>query len=283
MTELSPDLVLATPRKPVYDSAQSRHPFLEELGDLIAFRDLVALWSVRNITLRYKRSVLGVFWTLLEPLLLMSTLAVVFSTLFRFAVVSYPIYVLTGLLAFDFLNRSTSQMIDEIITSQSMAQRIGLPRSAFALATIISYLVNWGLALVPLFGIMLILRHPFSWALLAVPLAMFLMALFAFGVGLIVSTLGAFFHDVKITYNVLLSIWFYATPIIYPITIIPESYRGLLALNPVFHLLNLFRASVYLGEVAPLNDWAIGAALSIATFTLGWWLFTRWRSVFERV
>ena len=174
-------------------------------------------------------------------------------------------------------------MIDEIITSLSMAQRIGLPRSAFALATIISYLVNWGLALVPLFGIMLILRHPFSWALLAVPLAMFLMALFAFGVGLIVSTLGAFFHDVKSTYNVLLSILFYATPIIYPITIIPESYRGLLALNPVFHLLNLFRASVYLGEVAPLNDWAIGAALSIATFTLGWWLFTRWRSVFERV
>jgi ABC-type polysaccharide/polyol phosphate export permease len=256
---------------------------LNELRELIAYRDLVALWSVRNITLRYKRSVLGVFWTLLEPLLLMSTLAVVFSTVFRFTVVNYPIYVLTGLLVFDFLNRSTSQMVDEIITSQGMTQRIHLPRSAFAVATIASYLVNWGLALIPLFGIMLVLGHPFSWALIAIPPSMFFMALFALGVGLIVSTLGAFFHDVKFTYNVLLGIWFYATPIIYPIDIIPESYRRILQLNPVLHLLNLFRSSVYSGRAAPLSEWVIGASMSIATFALGWWLFTRWHRVFDRV
>ena len=283
MKEVSLDPALAMSEKPVYDSAERHHPFLEELGELIAHRDLVVLWSVRNITLRYKRSVLGVFWTLLEPLLVMSTLAVVFSTIFRFATVNYPIYVLSGLLVFGFLNTSTSQMIDEIITSQSMAQRIHIPRSAFAVATIISYLVNWGLALIPMFGIMLILRHPFTWALLAVPLSMLFMALFALGVGLIVSTLGAFFHDVKITYNVLLNIWFYATPVIYPIEIIPEQYRGLLELNPVFHLLKLFRASVYSGQIAPLSDWVTGAALSIAAFTLGWWLFTRYRGVFDRV
>lgn len=283
MNEVSVDAALAVPPKPVYDSAHRPHPFLEELSDLFAYRDLVALWSVRNITLRYKRSVLGVLWTLLEPLLLMTTLVVVFSTVFRFAIVNYPVYVLSGLLVFDFLSRSTSQMVDEIITSQSMAQRIVLPRSAFAVATIFSYLTNWALALIPLFGIMLVLGHPFTWALLTIPVAMALMALFALGVGLVVSTLGAYFHDVKLTYNVLLGIWFYATPVIYPMEIIPEPYRGLLALNPVLHLLDLFRASVFHGHLAPAGTWLFGAGLSLGMFSLGWWLFTRSRGVFDRI
>jgi ABC-type polysaccharide/polyol phosphate export permease len=265
----------------VYDSDRRPHPFVEEWVELYRYRDLVSLWTVRNLTLRYKRSVLGVLWTLLEPLMLMIILTIVFSQLFRFSVPNYPIYVLSGLLLFDFFSRSTIQMVDEIIASQNLAQRIHLPRSSFAMASILSYLANWAIALVPLVAIMLILRHEFSWALLAVPAAMGLTALFALGVGLVVATLGVHFHDFKITYNVLLSAWFYATPIIYPLEIIPEAGQKLFALNPIVHLLALFRSPIYEGRFPSAAEWLIGAALAFGLGGTGWWIFTRWRKAFD--
>ena len=123
---------------PIYDSANRPHPFLDEAIDLVRYRDLVAIWSARNITLRYKRSVLGIGWTLLEALMMMVIMSFVFSRIFRFAIDNYPIYVLTGILIYDFFSRSTNQIVDEVVTSQNLAQRIHVPRSAFATATIIS-------------------------------------------------------------------------------------------------------------------------------------------------
>ncbi len=111
------------------------------------------------------------------------------------------------------------------------------PAAPSHVATVITYLVNWAIALIPLIAIMLVLRQPLSWSLLTVPLGMLLAAVFALGVGLLVATLGAFFHDVKLTYQVLLTGWFYATPIIYPLEIVPEIFRRYFLLNPLLHLL----------------------------------------------
>lgn len=272
---------LAAREDVVYDSSRRPHPFVEEAIELYRYRDLVRLWSIRNITLRYKRSVLGVLWTLIEPLMLMVILSVVFSTIFRFAIVNYPIYILSGLITFDFFNRSTQQIVDEIITSQNLSQRIYLPRSALAFASIIGNLTNWLLALLPLTAIMLVLQHPFSWALISVPLAMLLTSIFALGVGLLVATLGAFFHDIKLIYVVLLSAWFYATPIIYPLEIVPEQFVTLFQLNPLFHLVTLFRTPVFSGEIAPASAWLAGCSLSLGAGALGWWVFTHWSSAFD--
>jgi ABC-type polysaccharide/polyol phosphate export permease len=157
-----------------------------------------------------------------------------------------------------------------------------VPRSAFAVASIVTYWVNWLIALIPLLGIMLVLRQPFSWSLLTVPLGMVLTALFAFGVGLIVATLGAFFHDVHLTYQVLLTAWLYATPIIYPLSIVEnERLRDLFRLNPLLHLCELVRTPVYEGHAASLDTWAIGLAVSLSAALLGWWTFTHWRAAFD--
>ena len=249
--------------------------------ELYRYRDLVWLWSVRNLTLRYKRSALGILWTLIEPLMLMVVLTIVFSTLFRFALENYAVYILSGLIAFDFFTRSTSQIVEEIIASKNLAQRIYMPRSAFALAAIVSHLVNWLLSLVPLFGIMLVLGHPISWWLLTVPFSMLLLALFSIGVGLIVATLSAFFLDFKLTYAVLVRVLFYATPIIYPASILPDHLVPLFRLNPLLHLTDLFKAAVYFGEGAPLAQWIACLAFGLGTAALGWWVFTRWRVAFQ--
>lgn len=270
-------------RQQVYDSSKRPHPAVEELRELLRFWHLVVQWSQRNIKLRYKRSILGVLWTLLEPLMLMTILTVVFSKVFRFDDQGYPfpLYILPGLLLYDFFNRSTMQIVEETVASLGLSSRIYVPRSAFAVATVITYLVNWAIALVPLIAIMLVLRQPLSWSLLTVPLGMLLAAVFALGVGLLVATLGAFFHDVKLTYQVLLTGWFYATPIIYPLDIIPEPLRRYFLLNPLLHLLALVREPVIVARVAPLENWLAALGFSLAALAAGWWVFTTRRSVFD--
>lgn len=265
---------------PVYDSAAQPPPFLEEWQELWRYRDLVFQWSGRNIKLRYKRSALGVLWTLLEPLMLMLILTVVFSTVFR-PMEAFPVYLLAGLILFDFFNRSTLLIVEEIIASQSLAERVHVPRSAFAVAAVLTYLTHWVIAHVPLLAIMLFFGRPFSWALLALPAAMLLAALFALGVGLVVATLGAFFHDIRLTYQVLLTAWFYATPVIYPLDVVPETMQATFRLNPMYVLLRLVRMPVYEGALPPPSLWATGAAISGTALIVGWWTFTRWRNAFD--
>lgn len=269
-------------RQQVYDSAKRPHPAVEEVQELLRFWDLVLQWSRRNIKLRYKRSILGVLWTLLEPLMLMTILTIVFSNVFRFdGDYPFPLYILSGLLLFDFFNRSTLQIVEETVASLGLASRIYVPRSAFAVATVLTYLVNWGIALIPLVAIMMVLRQPVSWALLTIPFGMVLSSLFALGVGLLVATLGAFFHDVKLTYQVLLTGWFYATPIIYPLEIVPTQFEKYFLLNPLLHLVALVREPVIFARVAPLENWLAAGGFSLAALAVGWWVFTTQRSVFD--
>ena len=269
--------------RPVYDSAQRRHPFIEELQELWRFRELVLIWASRNIKLRYKKSVLGILWTLIEPLMLMVILTVVFSTLFRFQIERYPIYLLSGLLVFDFFSRTTVQIIEETVASQGLASRVYVPRTVFAVATVLTYLTNWAIALIPLMVIMGILGQPFSLALLTVPAGMILTSSFALGVGLLVATLGASFHDFKLTYQVLLTAWLYATPIIYPFEIVPEDFQRYFELNPLLYFCSIVRDPTYLSLVAPANAWLIALAVGVGTAILGWWVFTTRRSVFDHL
>jgi ABC-2 type transport system permease protein len=265
----------------VYDSATRPHHAIEELIELFRYRDLLAQWTVRNVTLRYKRSVLGVVWTLLEPLTMMIILSVVFSTVFRFPQKNYAIYVLGGLVFFDFFSRCTLQMAEEVATSQSLFHRIYLPRSVFAVATMLSYLTHWFIALLPLTAIMLILGQPLTRAMLAVPLGMIFGALFALGCGLIVATVGSFFPDVKLVYQVLITAWFYATPIIYPLEIVPERLQPVFEFNPLYHLLRLVRDPFYGGGLPSAEGWLIVGCLAVATAVAGWWIFCHWKDAID--
>ena len=256
---------------------------MEELIELVRFRELVGLWTGRNIKLRYKRSFLGILWTLLEPLMLMTILTVVFSWVFRFELESgsYPVYLLSGLLLFDFFSRTTLQIVEECCSSQSLASRVHVPRSVFAVSTVLSYLVSWSIALLPLLAIMIALGHPLTVALLTIPAGMILTGLLALGIGLVVATIGASFHDVKLTYQVLLTGWMYATPIIYPLSIVPESFRKYFLFNPLLHRCEIVRQPAFTGTVAPAGTWLAACGSSFIAALLGWWIFTSRRASFD--
>ncbi len=264
----------------VYDSARRPHPFLEEWIELVRYRDLVVQWANRSIKIRYKRSILGVLWTLLEPLIIMAILTVVFSYAFRVAIQNYPIYVLTGLLMWDFFVRATTTMVKEMIASENLAHRIYVPISAFAVANVFAYAFNWLIALVPLMGIALVTGHPMHLPIITLPVTMGLVMMFALGVGLIVSTISVFFHDFSLMYDVLLRAWLYLTPIIYPIDIVPEHLRFLLWINPMTHYVRLLHDAVYFGRYSPLHVWALCGMISGLALLIGWWWFTRTRDAF---
>jgi ABC-type polysaccharide/polyol phosphate export permease len=258
-----------------YDSAASGWPFLEELKELLHYRGLLQLLILNNIKTRYKRSVLGVLWTLLSPLLIMTVLAIAFSTLFRFSLPNYPVYLLSGLILWNFFSQTTTTAMQAITWGGSLIRRIYLPRTIFSVSALGSELINLFLSLVPLLFIMLVMGHPFRPALIFLPLAVLITAMFALGTGLIISTLSIFFVDAAHIYQIILTAWFYLTPVIYPVDIIPSPYQDYLKFNPMVYLIELFRAPLYSGRFPDLDTLLLGFGWSLFSLLAGWWIFSR--------
>ncbi len=210
---------------PEYDSAQHRSPIISELNELLNYRGLLRQYISQGIKTRYKRSALGVIWTLLNPLLNTAVLTLAFSTLFRFSLKNYPIYLLAGLVFWNFFSQTTATAMDRLIWGGGILKRIYIPRTIFSISEVGTGLVNLFLAMIPLAIIMLIMGHPFRLALLFLPVSIFTIAMFTLGVALLFSTLALFFVDVSEMYKILLMAWFYLTPIIYPLNIIPQRYH----------------------------------------------------------
>jgi ABC-type polysaccharide/polyol phosphate export permease len=259
----------------IYDSARRPAPALEELGAIFKYRDLVGQLVSRNIKARYKRSVLGVVWTMLNPLMMMAVLTLVFSGLFRLTLPNYSVYVLAGLLLWNFFAQSTITATSEIVWGASLLKRIYVPRTIFVVSAVCTGLVNLVVALVPLTLIMLVLRAPLGLALLSIPVPVALTAMFALGVGLLVSMLAVYFADVVEIYQIVLTAWLYLTPIIYPEEIIPVPYRWLFRINPMYHLVQIFRTPIYENKLAPIETIVAGSLVAVVVLVVGWWFFTK--------
>jgi len=258
-----------------YDSAQRAPALLAEIIEIVRYRDLIAQLVARNIKVRYKRSVLGLAWTMLNPLLMMAILTVVFANVFRIAMEHYAVYVLAALVLWNFFAQTTLTAATDLVWGGSLLQRIYVPRSVFAFAAVGTGLVNLLFALAPLGLITLVSGLSFQPALIVLPLAIFLVTLFALGVGLILSVLAVSFTDVVDIYQVLLSAWFYLTPIIYPLDVLPASYQGLFRFNPMYYFVELFRAPIYAGVFPRVEIVVVASGLALATFAVGGWFFAR--------
>ena len=259
---------------PTYDSSSRRSRAVTQLVDLYRYRDLLRILTANITKTRYRRSAIGVAWTLLNPILTMGVLSFAFSHVFRLSVRSYPVYVLTGLICWNFFSQATTHAMNTMVWGSGLLKRVYLPRAIFTVASIANGTLNLALALIPLAVIMVVLRHPVSPALLFVPVAVVLLVLFALGIALLVSAFAALWVDVVEMYGVILQMWFFLTPVMYPEAILPPGFRRLLELNPMVHLLRLFRDPVYSGTVPPAAAIALGAAIALVTAAVGWMVFS---------
>jgi ABC-type polysaccharide/polyol phosphate export permease len=254
----------------VYDSARQGLLFIDEATALWRYRHLVAELVGRDIKVRYKRSVLGVAWTMLSPLLNMLAMTWVFSLVMRMDVKNFPVYFLTGSIFWAFFAGATSHAASLTIDAMEITKRVYIPRSVFVVSAVGVALVNLVLSLVPLFLIILATGYPIHSSWLFVPVSILIGALFTTGVGLVVFTMASRFVDVKETYLVVVQAWFFVTPIVYTANLVPERYRFIIRYNPMTYLVEVFRAPLYDGWLPGPNTLAFATLAALATLATGW-------------
>jgi ABC-2 type transport system permease protein len=247
--------------------------------ELLRYRDLVGALVSRDLKVRYRRSAIGFLWTMLQPLLMMLVLQAVFSTLFLAKSVevptNYAIYALAGILFWNFFSQSIVASMNSLRGNAQLLQKLPVPKAVFPLATVLSGLVNLVFALLPLLVLLIVTGHPLKPALLFLPVAILIAALFTLGAGLLLSPLAVFFSDVVELIGVLLTLLFYLTPVIYPKDIVPERLRWVVRYNPIRSILEVFRDPIYQGEIPPLSHLTVSIVIALLLLALGAWVFRR--------
>jgi len=269
------DNISFSSRPIIYDSCKHKNLAVEELRAIFRYRDLIFQLVRRDIVTRYKRSVLGILWTMLNPLGTMLILSIVFAQLFHFRG-AYPAYIITNLIAWSFFSQTTTSSLNVTLRGSDLLRKIYLPRTSFVISALGTGFVNMLLALVPLVFIYWITETPLTAAVILLPVSMLLMAAFTLGISLILSVFVVFFPDVAEIYPVALTAWMYLTPIIYPADLLANVFNGwLLYLNPLFQVLKVFRMIIFDGQMPALAEWGVAAGISLGTLFLGWIFFTQ--------
>jgi ABC-2 type transport system permease protein len=261
-------------REPTYDSAAFKLPLVHELRELFQYRFLVWNLITRDLKVRYKRSVLGFVWVMLNPLLTMAVLTIVFSQIFRFNVSHYAVYVLSGTLLWTLFAQGSNAAMGSLQASGAVIRKLYVPPSVFVASAVGSAVVNFMFALGP-FLILSIVDHitiRVSWLFLIYPA--FLTVLFTMGIGLIVGALIVFFNDTFEIYQVLLQAYYFFTPVFYPIKTLPEPIRTIEGYSPMYLFLSSFRGAVMYNQV-PGEHMFRATLIALGTLAVGWIFFTR--------
>jgi homopolymeric O-antigen transport system permease protein len=247
----------------------------QSFSDLLRYRSLLATLVSRDLKVRYKRSVLGVLWTMVNPLLMMIVFSIVFAQVFRFSIEHFTIYFLSAYLLWNFVAQTTAWSTACLLGNAPLIRKIYVPKAIFVLATTLSGLVNLVVSLVPLAGLMLIVGHPMRASLAFLPVAILVATAFTYGVSLLLAAVCIEFNDVVQIYQVWLVAWMYLTPVIYPLDVIPPRFIWIVKLNPMYYIVETFRRPVYEG-VVPGARMVVPAVLSaVVMLVFGWWLFER--------
>ncbi len=267
----------ASPALPVvYDSTRRGSAVFEELREIFNYQYLIWQLVRRDVLTRYKRSFLGVAWTMLNPLGMMLVWTLAFSQFFKAAELpSYPAYVLSGLLAWTFFSQTTTAAMVNLVWGGGLLNRIYIPRSSFALAAMGTGFVNLTLSLIPLVVVMFVTGLQIHWSFLFVPISILVICAFSLGVGLLISTWAVYFPDIHEMYQIVLVAWMFLTPIMYPETVLPAKYRAFITmLNPMYHMVKLFRIPTYFGRLPTLEEFILPLVIALVTLIAGWVVFT---------
>lgn len=229
----------------------------------------------RDFKVKYKRSVLGVVWSLLYPLMMMGVMAIVFSQMFntRMEGVNYLVYLLSGLIMFNYFSEATSSAMTSIVDNFQLMTKVYIPKYIFPLSKCLFVGINFVLSLIPLLVIVLITHAPITLAYFCLPYAFICMFLFAVGIGLIISTISVFLRDMFYIYGILLTIWNYFTPIFYGINILPAGLQKIFKFNPLYQFITFARRILLDGMVPHWTAWLWCGLSAISVFVIGCFVF----------
>ena len=234
----------------------------------------------RDIKIKYRRLVLGIFWSFLNPLLYMIVLTIIFSTFFSHNIANYPVYLLTGRIVFDFYAHGSKAAMLSIRKNASIIKKIYIPKYMYALSVVLSNFVTFGLSIIILLLVMIATNATFTIYILFAILPIILLLMFTIGAGLLLATVTVFFRDIEHLYGVFLTLLMYGSAIFYPIQIVPEQYQIFFKLNPIYAMITLFRDSFLYGKIFEIDTLLYAAFISIVLLIVGIAVFYRYQHKF---
>lgn len=264
----------------IYNALEDRIAFKKDVTAIKRYKYLLSDLVTRDIKTKYRRSALGVLWSVLNPLLMMLVLTAVFSKIIRVEVEGgFALFYLTGYIIFNFISESSNFSLTSMINAGGLIKKVYIPKYIFPLEKTIFSLVNMLFSLIAfvlVFGIFLATgKVEIHATMLLFFIPMIYIFIFAFGLNLILSTLNVFFRDVGHLWGVFVTVWMYATPIIYPINIVPEWLQSIIRFNPLYHYVTYFRNVMIYGTVPSLTDNLICFGFSLIFLLVGITVFRK--------
>ncbi len=239
------------------------------------YRFLIKQLVDRDFKAKYKRSVLGVFWSFLNPLLNMAVQYVVFSNLFRFDIPYFPVYLLCGNVIFTYFSESCGMALTSIVGNASLITKVYVPKYIYPLTRILSSLINLLISMIPLIAAALITGLLPTPAYVLSLYAFVCLALFCLGLGMLLSAAMVFFRDTQFLWGVLTTIWMYLTPIFYPVSALPEAAQSIVMMNPLYYYVTFVRTCIIDGVSPEPTMYAQCLLYAIAALVVGAWVFKR--------
>ncbi len=236
----------------------------------------------RDFKLKYRRSVLGVVWSVLNPLLMMAVLTLVFSNMFRFNIENYPVYLILGMTMFSLMSDATNAGMLSIIDSAPLLKKVRIEKMVFPLEKVFFSFVNFLFSFIAVLGVMLFFRIQPTPCMLALPLLLVYVFLFCAGISLLLSALTVFFRDVIHLWGVVITAWNYLTPVFWPETYIDQLSGGMQQLlmtvehlNPMYYYLSYMRQIMMYGTMPDLQFNLMCLLFAVVTFAVGLLVFRK--------
>lgn len=211
------------------------------------YKFLIEQLVSRDFKTKYKRSILGVFWSFLNPLLTMLVQYLVFSTLFKSDIDNYPVYLLSGSVLFSFFTESVGMSLTSIVGNASLITKVYMPKYIYPVTKVLSSGINLLIAMIPLAIVAIITKVNITKAFILIPFVLVCLLIFCIGIGLVLSSSMVYFRDTQFIWGVLSLLWMYATPLFYPETIIPDQFLTIYKMNPMYHFIRFFRTIILYG------------------------------------
>ena len=252
------------------------------ITNLYNYRDLLWLWTGREIRVRYKQSLLGIAWAIIQPLALTVVFTIVFSRIVQVDTggVPYPIFAYSGLLPWTFFATSLSFGIHSLVNNLSLVGKIYFPREILPFANIGAALLDFAMAALVFAGMMLVYQIPATINVLWIIPLLVIQIILTIGVTLLGAAVIVFFRDVRFVIPLLIQIWMYASPVIYPTDLIPPQYLPLYFLNPMAGIIDGYRRALVMGQPPLMPALALATVISFAILILGYFVFKRTEPLF---
>ncbi len=241
--------------------------------NLYKYKDLFFELIKKDIKLKYRNSILGILWSMLNPLLMMVVFGIVFMALFKNEIPNFLVYVLIGRVIYQFFSESTNFAMDSIYANSQLIRKVYVPKYFFPISRVCSSFITMVIAFFPVLIMMLITGIPFRWINLLFFIPLIYLLLIATGIGLLLSSINVFFKDMKHFYSILLLVVMYMTPIFYPASIIPDQYMPIILLNPLYPIVEMFRDIVMYAQLPNSTIHLLSFVYAILYSGLGLFVF----------